>query len=125
MVLNQQLVDWGATHCVEEEIRHVRDKLGELNRRPARGHLEDLVDQAGLQEPPSSFTKYLRIRNSLVHTGDYADDLEMSPDTQHWTVLHLVDRVVLGLLGYRGTYIPCTHRGPSVEFPKAYPAPGA
>ncbi|MEX2376734.1 MAG: hypothetical protein WD848_01735 [Dehalococcoidia bacterium] len=99
------------------QISDMMLKIPELNRRSALSTLGNLVRAAGLNPDVEGIRTYLRIRNSLVHTGDYKPNIAIRVQEQHWFIIHFVDRVLLGLLNYKGNYLPANTRSNQAPFP--------
>lgn len=100
--LREVLSDASVTDAV---FHSMKAKLIELNRVTLRQQLRKLIEEAGVDVDSQELDTYIKVRNSIVHTGDYNKQLKRTPIEQHWTVLEFVDRMLLGLLGYSGKYI--------------------
>jgi len=102
-------------------LQSMKEKLNELNRVTLRKQLRKLIAETGVDVDTQELDAYIKVRNSIVHTGDYAKQLERTPIQQHWTVLEFVDRVLLGLLGYQGKYISALRGWRAVELRSTSP----
>ena len=96
-----------AEQCDEEAIDAICSggKLGELNRRPFRYLLEKLAAHLGLNADKDSLTRFIRNRNSLLHTGRFRPG---APVDEWLFMVNMLDRFYLKLLGYSGPYINWT-----------------
>lgn len=91
--------------CSDTEFQIMKAKLVELNRATLRRQIKKLMVEAGVDAGAEEVDLFIKVRNSIVHTGDYDKQTRLAPYEQHWAVLEFVDRLLLGLLGYHGKYI--------------------
>jgi len=93
-----------------------------LNRVPFRQHIESLCAHLGLTLSERDIKLFVRCRDSLVHRGRFysqtADERERAslpplpnPDDEYFWLLHLLDRLLLRIVGYRGAYIDWSNPG--------------
>jgi hypothetical protein len=90
------------------------------NRKPFQNLLGDLLTLINLQLNANELRLFVRCRNSLVHMGNFycltatADDRSdvpphSGPTEEYFWLLHVVDRMFLKLLDYRGPYVDWTN----------------
>lgn len=96
-------------------FQSMKAKLAELNRVTLREQLRKLIAEAGVGVDEQELDRFIKVRNSIVHTGDYDKKIGLAPHEQHWAVLEFVDRLLLGLLRYQGKYISALKGWKAVE----------
>lgn len=79
-----------------------------VNRRPLDWKLRDLASWLGLRFEQDEVKHFIAIRNSLAHEGDFPADGE--PIEHYRRVQHFLDRLILRLFDYHGTYYDFEHR---------------
>lgn len=96
--------------------------LQSLNRVPFYDHLTALCERLELSLSPADLQLFVRCRNSLVHRGRFycqtADDdarrncqPHASPPAEYFWLLHVMDRLFLRLVDYRGPLIDWSEVG--------------
>ena len=112
---------------IKQAVQHVGEQfnlsreqitgLGRIPNRPTlRSNLTALMKEAGSPSSNDAISRFIRIRDSLAHTGRHPRPSRMSSVEQHWFVMDFIARLILGLLGYRGSYVEAGSRQ-QVEFP--------
>ena len=113
-ILQAQSEELGIVH---DQRAMMEEKLPELNRPPSREQIGLLIQAAGLSIDRDQIDKFLDIRNSLVHTGNYTKKLGLSTWQQHLLIVEFIDCLFLGLLGYQGNRYSPLNNWQSVPFP--------
>jgi hypothetical protein len=97
--------------------KEVRSRSFSFFRRPFRQQIALLVSELGMTPlPDEEIGAFIRSRDSLVHRGSFLCDDEdaarLPPDEQaaraskeFWADFHVLDRIFVGLLGYRGDFV--------------------
>ena len=91
-------------------LQRMLGKIAELNRPSFQDGINSLLIAAGINVQDSQIREFLKIRNSLVHTGDFLPKSGKSPPEQFNTVLEFVDQILLGLVGYQGSYLGASNQ---------------
>jgi hypothetical protein len=87
-------------------------KLSELNRHSFRSVLTKLNEDLGRPITAKNIHQLVASRNSLIHSGQFACQHAEHRGSQslhdaveeYYQLCSILDRLMLGLLGYRGTY---------------------
>jgi hypothetical protein len=90
----------------EQQQRDMKEKIAELNRRSFKTTLKEFCGSLGLGIDSTTIERVKNIRNKLVHEARFLNDED--DWRQYLTLIHLLDRVILGVLQYRGPFIDCT-----------------
>lgn len=94
----------------------VYGNLGALNRVSFRDHVAALCAYLDLALPESDLKLFVRCRDSLVHRGRFYSESATEEDREslaphstsveeYFWLLHVLDRLLLRIVGYRGPYI--------------------
>jgi hypothetical protein len=94
------------------------NKVGDLNRRPFRRRLEEVLPLAGSDLSCKEVRLFVKSRNSLVHLADYRCKTAAASDRKRWPfserideyrfMMHFMDRLLLKVVGYSGPYLDAT-----------------
>lgn len=87
------------SESVEEQII---SKIKELNRPSFGFSLERMLADLEINFTKSDLTHFVKIRNSLVHTGSFTSKEKWKEFT---FILSMLDRIFLGMLSYHGEYL--------------------
>jgi hypothetical protein len=111
---------------VDQLQRRVRELLGEVfhmddaaldmmashvrgfNWRPLRRSLRELRDGLELCITGDEIHHYVESRHSLAHRATFAAGEGPEAIKEYYRILSFLDRIILGILGYRGAYVDCT-----------------
>lgn len=74
-----------------------------LNRYPFRKKIENLVKDLDVDIPKSEIEEFVKIRNSLMHSGKFPE--EGKRVESYKLMQHILDRIILRLFDYRGLYL--------------------
>ena len=91
-----------------EQLEDMTEKIAELNRRAFKTVLREFCDSLGLGIGSAAIERVKDIRNKLVHEARFLNDEKYW--RQYLTLVHLLDRVMLRILDYRGPYLDCTQQ---------------
>ncbi|MCC6973772.1 MAG: hypothetical protein IT322_07170 [Anaerolineae bacterium] len=97
----------------EEKAKQIKEKLGELNRPSFRFLIEQICSQIGLQLNGTDVALFVTSRNALVHTGQFCCETPTekeqkrfsSPVEEYFFLVHFLDRILLKLFEYSGSYV--------------------
>jgi hypothetical protein len=106
----------------KDERATAYENLSSLNRVPFRNHLLALCKRVGLLLSEGDIRLFVRCRNSLVHRGRFycetvnEDDRRScsphrGPIEEYFWLLHVMDRLFLRLVDYRGPWIDWSEVG--------------
>lgn len=79
-------------------------KISELNRPSFREGINSLCAEVGLSIEEGSIREFQKIRNDLVHTGDFSNEISSTQLDQFFAVLEFADQVLLAMVGFQGDY---------------------
>lgn len=90
--------------------KYTRAMLANLrgfNRRPLSWKLNSLARWLELEFGPNEINDFVTLRNSLAHTASFP---KKKPPVEYYKqMLHFLDRVILRLFDYRGSYYDIEH----------------
>lgn len=87
----------------QDQIQAMAVKVRGFNHRSLRSRINGLVAWLELDVSSQEIAQFIEIRNSLAHIGLFPESAE--PVRSFMTMMALLDRVLLRLLGYSGEYI--------------------
>lgn len=86
-----------------KDLKKLSARVGELNHKPFSSKAKNLFEALGLNVTTDDIRLLEKVRNSLAHSMDFPDPTQRTPN--YLKLLHLIDRIFLRLLDYRGSYI--------------------
>jgi hypothetical protein len=88
--------------ATDAQLAEIMAHASQLWWTSVRRRIEMLAETFGVTISPNELTKFVRTRNRLAHYLRFDSDDRVQ---EHLLVLSILDRLVLGILGYRGPYM--------------------
>jgi len=83
-----------------------KQNIPSLNNYPFRFLINSMLDCFGMELDECCISNIIRIRNSLIHTGEFLE--EMDKKEQYFLLISKIGMMILGILKYKGNYIDWT-----------------
>jgi len=106
-ILNAYRSEFEELNLSESIINEVREKILELNRRSFKNRLKNFIQFFSIPIEDDEIGNFIESRNKLVHGLAFVKN---SPADEYFTNRHFLDRILLGMLKYRGYYINPTQK---------------
>lgn len=91
----------------DDHLPLMLERLAELNRRSLKSKLKILDTWLGVGFIEGEIESFVKARNRLAHQGLFPED--GTPKEHYQRMQHFIDRIVLRLFGYRGSYYDFDH----------------
>jgi len=91
-----------------EELKYklIKQNIPALNNYPFRYLLDEMLASYKLSIKEECLSNIVKIRNSLVHTGEFYGELD--PEDQYFLLITNIGMILLSILNYKGEYIDWT-----------------
>jgi hypothetical protein len=106
--INKALRESLVTHlptATDLQVDEIMAHASQLWWTSIKRKIEMLADTLSVTITPSELTKFAKTRNRLAHYLRFDSEDRLN---EHLLVLSILDRLVLGILGYRGPYVDVT-----------------
>jgi hypothetical protein len=98
------------------EMKEIIGKIPELNRKAFKSILCSMFSRIGLTVDEEEIRKIIKIRNSLVHTGKFAEIPDFAPVQQYYFLINVLDKIILKIVSYRGPILDIAQNYLKVDF---------
>lgn len=99
--LNLQLAD----DAIADMSQAFENKLAFLNEPTLNHKLTELARRLDVDLTEDDIRRFVHTRNELAHRMDFDDSSR--PSVQYFHMRYVVERLLLGVLGYRGPFVDC------------------
>ena len=93
---------------VSKHLGAIMNNIRGLNRRPFSWKINNLAKWLNIKFEQGEVENFVKVRNSLAHQGRFPES--ETPVIHYLRMQHFVDRVMLRLFDYQGSYYDIEHR---------------
>lgn len=93
---------------VSKHVGAIMSNIRGLNRRPFSWKINNLAKWLNIKFEKGEVEKFVKTRNSLAHEGRFPES--ETPVIHYLRMQHFIDRVMLRLFDYQGSYYDIEHR---------------
>jgi hypothetical protein len=109
-----------ADHAIADMSQAFENKLAFFNEPTLKYKLTELARRLDVDLTEDDIRRFVHTRNELAHRMDFDDSSR--PSVQYFHMRYVVERLLLGVLGYRGPFVDCrtwTHQPGQAAAPEA------